>query len=95
MTLEKDLKTEYVTFTANGSVEYFINFGNSAVNRLRTQLGVEIRVFKNVNYEVFWNYQFSHLPEIQEVDAFGMTLKVYLDRHSFNNLRIKKGKEKK
>jgi len=95
LTLEKDLKTEYITFTANGSAEYFINFGNSAVNRFRTQLGVEIRVFKNVNYEVFWNHQFSNLPEIQEVDAFGMTLKVYMDRHTFKNLKLKKGKDKK
>jgi hypothetical protein len=95
LTLEKDLKTEYITFTANGSVEYFINFGNSPVNRLRTQLGIEIRVFKNVNYEVFWNHQFENQPEIQEVDAFGMTLKVYMDRHTFKNLKLKKGKEKK
>jgi Protein of unknown function (DUF2490) len=95
LTLEKDLKTDYITFTANGSVEYFINFGNNPVNRLRTQLGIEIRVFKNVNYEVFWNHQFEHLPEIQKVDAFGMTLKVYMDRHTFKNFKLKKGKDKK
>lgn len=80
LALEKDLHTEFMTFTANGFAEYFINFGNNPVNRLRTQIGIEIRVTKHINYEVFWNHQFEHLPEIQSVDAFGMTLKLYLDR---------------
>jgi len=100
LTLEKDLKTEYISFTANGSAEYFINFGNNPVNRLRTQLGVEIRVFKNMNYEVFWNHQFANLPEIQKVDAFGMCLKIYLNhpdvkRYIENRKFLKKGKKDK
>lgn len=79
--VERDLKTEYLTFTASGFAEYYVNFGNSAVNRFKTQIGVEIRVFKNVNYEVFWNHQVANEPEIQEVDAFGMTLKIYMDKN--------------
>ena len=78
--LEKDLKTEYLYFTANAFAEYFFNFGNSAVNRFRTQLGFEFRVTKMINYEVFWNHQFGNAPEIQKVDAFGMTLKIYMQR---------------
>ena len=78
--LEKDLHTQYLFFTAYGYAEYFLNFGNSAVNRFRTQIGVEIRVTKQINYEAFWNHQFSNAPEVQEIDAFGMTLKLYLAR---------------
>jgi hypothetical protein len=77
LVLEKDLKTEYLTFTPNFFAEYFANFDNSAVNKFRIQLGVEIRVIKRMNYEVFWNHTFENQPEIQEVDAFGMTLKFY------------------
>ena len=80
-----------MTFTANGFAEYFINFGNAPVNRLRTQLGVEIRVTKHINYEVFWNHQFANQPEIQEVDAFGMCLKIYMDKKD----KIFKKKKKK
>lgn len=76
--LERDLRTEYMFFTVSGFAEYFVNFGNSAVNRFRTQLGVEFKVTKHINYEVFWNHQFANQPEVSEVDAFGMTLKAYL-----------------
>jgi hypothetical protein len=92
--LEKDLHTEYLTFTASAFAEYFLNFGNSAVNRLRTQVGVEIKVFKRMNYEVFWNHQFAHQPEIQEVDAFGMTLKIYTSNQDMKDM-IGKWKKKK
>jgi hypothetical protein len=86
LSIEKDLRTEYLFFTANGFVEYFANFGNGAVNRFKTQLGVEFRVTKIVNYEVFWNHQFEHQPEIQNVDAFGMTLKVYLESKKYKKV---------
>jgi Protein of unknown function (DUF2490) len=86
---EKDLHT------ATGFAEYYLNFGNSAVNRLRTQLGVEIKVLKHVNYEVFWNHQFSNQPEIQEVDAFGMTLKIYMDHNEVKDFIEKKKNKKK
>jgi hypothetical protein len=93
--IEKDMRTEYLFFTTTAFAEYFLNFGNGAVNRLRTQIGVEIRVAKHLNYEVFWNHQFANEPEIQSVDAFGMTLKVYLDHKELKNIIEKKKKKKK
>jgi hypothetical protein len=87
--VEKDLRTEYLFFTSYGFVEYFANFGSGNVNRFRTQLGVEFRVTKIINYEVFWNHQFANKPEIQEVDAFGMCLKIYTSK------KQKKDKKKK
>jgi len=79
--IEKDLRTEYLFFTASAFAEYFLNFGNSSVNRLRTQVGVEIRVLKHINYEVFWNHQYENGTEVPSVDAFGMTIKTYLDHN--------------
>jgi Protein of unknown function (DUF2490) len=93
--LERDLRTEFLTFTASGFLEYYANFGNSAVNKWRTQLGVELRVLKRMNYEIFWNHQFEQLPEVQEVDAFGMTLKFYLDKSYFKEPVFSKKKNKK
>jgi hypothetical protein len=40
--------------------EYFVNFSQLSLNRFRTQLGIEIRVTKEINNEVFWNYQFEN-----------------------------------
>jgi hypothetical protein len=93
--IEKDLRTDYLFFTATTFAEYFLNFGNSSVNRLRVQLGVEIRVTKHINYEVYWNHQFANSPEVNEVDAFGMTLKVYLDHKDTKSFFQKKKKKKK
>jgi hypothetical protein len=91
LTVERDMRTEFMTFTAYGFVEYFGNFGNGQVDKLRTQLGVELRVAKHINYEVFWNHQFQHPPEVQKVDAFGMTLKLYYNKQDFKNTpRLKK-----
>jgi hypothetical protein len=74
---ERDFKTEFLSFTGYVFGEYFVNFSQASVNRFRTQAGIEIRVTKEINYEVFWNHQFQNQPEISEVDAFGMTLKLY------------------
>jgi hypothetical protein len=51
VTVERDMRTEFMTFTAYGNMEYFGNFGNGQVDRFRTQLGVELRVTKHMNYE--------------------------------------------
>ncbi len=80
LVVEKDLKTDYLFFTAYGFLEYFANFGSGNVNRLKAQLGAEFRVARVINYELFWNHQFANEPEIQSVDAFGMCLKFYLSR---------------
>jgi Protein of unknown function (DUF2490) len=79
ITVERDMRTEYLRFIAYGFLEYFGNFGNGQVDKLRTQFGVELMVTKRINYEIFWNHQFAHEPEVQSVDAFGMTLKIYMD----------------
>lgn len=80
ISLDKDLHTDFLFFTLSGLIEYYANFGNGTVNRFRSQLGVEIKVTKKINYEVFWSHQFANQPEIPTVDAFGMTLKFYLHK---------------
>jgi hypothetical protein len=80
LNIERDFRTDYLQFTAYAFGEYFLNFSQPNVNRFRTQVGLEIRVSKIINYEVFWNHQFANEPEVASVDAFGMTLKGYLSR---------------
>ncbi len=76
--LERDFRTEYMFFTFRSFAEYFAYFGNSDLNRFRVQFGVEIKVARNLDYEVYWNHQFKYDQKPDAVDAFGMNLKFYL-----------------
>jgi hypothetical protein len=87
--LEKDLRTEFMFFTLNAFGEYFLNFGTPEVNRFRVQFGAEFRVTKRFNYEVYWNHQFANSPEVPEVDAFGMTVKAYLQHKKRKSKEVK------
>lgn len=82
LVLDKDLKTEYMFFTLSAMVEYFANFGNGSIDRFRTQVGVDFRVTRTMNFEVFWNHQFENAPEIPKVDAFGTTVKFYFKKNT-------------
>jgi hypothetical protein len=82
LTFEKEFHTDYLFFTGYTNFEYFINFNNKNVNRFRIQTGVEIKVTKIINYEVFWNHQFANPTEISQLNAFGMALKFYLTHGS-------------
>ena len=82
ISLERDVKTDYMFFTLYGQVEYYANFGNTAVNRTRTQVGVDFRVTRVLNFEVFWNHQYENAPEIPTVDAFGTTFKFFFKKNT-------------
>lgn len=77
---ERDFHTEYLFFTITSFVEYYANFGSSELDRFRFQLAFEVKVTKHLSYETYWNHQFGNQPSVQEVDAFGMVLKFYLNR---------------
>ena len=83
--IEKDFHTEYLFFTPYLFGEYFGNFGNSSINKFRTQLGVEIKVSRTIGYETYWNHQFANSPDVSKVDAYGMSLKLYFARKTKNN----------
>ncbi len=83
--VEKDFHTEYLFFAPYLWGEYFGNFGNSSINKFRTQLGVEIKVSRKIAYETYWNHQFANSPEVSNVDAYGMVLKFYFARNTKNN----------
>lgn len=91
LSFDKDLHTRYLSFTLNALIEYYANFGSGSVNRFRSQVGMELRVTENINYEVYWSHQFRNDPEIPTIDAFGMSIKGYFSRKPKEN----SGKSKK
>jgi len=78
---EKDLHTEFLFFTPYLHVEYFVNFGNSSIDKFRTQLGLEFKVSRTVIFENYWNHQFANSPYVSDVDAYGITVKLYFVKH--------------
>lgn len=79
---ERDFHTEFLFFTISTFAEYYANFGESQLDRFRFQLAFEVKVTKHLAYETFWNHQFDNQPSVQEVDAFGMVLKLYLSKRA-------------
>jgi hypothetical protein len=77
---ERDFRTEYLFFTFRSFGEYFAYFGSPELNRFRVQFGAEIKVARNLDYEIYWNHQFKYDQDPEEVDAFGMNLKFYFTR---------------
>lgn len=78
--LERDFRTEYMFFTFRSFAEYFAYFGSPDLNRFRVQFGAEIKVARNLDYEIYWNHQFKYDMNPDDVDAFGMNLKFYFAR---------------
>lgn len=76
-TIEHGLKTEYMTLTPYIYLEYFLNFGNSAIDKFRICGGAEFRVTKIMNTEIYYLHQFPHGEQIPTVDALGIAFKFY------------------
>lgn len=85
---ETGYKNRLSFFTSSAFVEYFAYFGNSNLNRFGTQMGGEMRVTKHLNYEAYWNLQFSNSPDLAINDAFGMSLKFFFKGD--NEFKVKK-----
>jgi hypothetical protein len=81
LTIEKDFFTGYATFTGYAYAEYFLYFGDSELNRFRLCAGMEFWLFKFLSIEYYYLHQFPNDPEVGQVDAIGIAVKWYLQRH--------------
>jgi hypothetical protein len=77
LTLERDFKTDFLTFNGYVYAEYFLNFKSNTSNRLRLAVGSELRVSKHINFEVYFVHQFDGGLDILTVNAVGLVLKIY------------------
>ncbi|RFM27320.1 DUF2490 domain-containing protein [Deminuibacter soli] len=83
--LERDMHTAYLTFTAYVYAEYFFNLGQGELNRLRICGGAELKVTRILSFETYWFHQFGNKPEVQKVNAIGVSLKAYLKSKKVTN----------
>lgn len=74
----KDFATEYLTFSSYIYGEYFWDFNDSNHNRWRLCVGSEFKVTRRSDFEVYYLYQFANQPDIGELSAIGLTLRIYI-----------------
>jgi uncharacterized protein DUF2490 len=73
----KNLKTQYLTLDAYVWTEYFFYLNDNTQNRLRLTLGTEIKVFKNMDFEVYFLHQFQNKQYVAPLNAIGIQLDFY------------------
>lgn len=88
-TLEHDFKTAYLTFTSYIYGEYFWEFSNPSLNRLRLCIGTEYKITRVTNLEFYYLRQLKNGDVIPDVNAVGIVLKIYLPRP---NSLLKRGR---
>jgi hypothetical protein len=80
LNLERDFKTEFLTFNAYTYLEYFYNFNTGNKNRFRLAFGTEISVAHNLNFEIYLVHQFENGSQVNNVNAVGLSLKIYMEK---------------
>ncbi|MEP0712131.1 DUF2490 domain-containing protein [Algoriphagus sp.] len=79
--LERDFKTEYLTFSGYTFAERYLDFQGKDLDRTRITLGAILKVSKNVDFETYYLYQFSNPDNVPAVKAIGAKLKLYFYSH--------------
>ncbi|SFU02147.1 Protein of unknown function [Algoriphagus locisalis] len=78
--LERDFKTEYLTFSGYTFVERYLDFQGRDLDRTRVAAGANLRVSKIIDFEIYYLYQFKNKANVPNVIAIGSRLKFYLSR---------------
>lgn len=77
LTIERDFKTEYLTFTMYVYGEYFVYIAQGDHNKGRACLGAELMVAKSVSFEAYFLRQFAVGDNSSNLHAAGFALKFY------------------
>ena len=75
--VERNLKTAYMTLNAYVWTEYFFYLNDNTQDRLRLTIGSEIKVLKNMNFEVYYLHQFQNKQYVEPLNAIGLQLNFY------------------
>lgn len=78
--VERDFKTEYLTFSGYFFAERYLDFQSKGLNRTRIALGANLRVSSNIDFETYYLYQFSNGDNVPSVNAIGTKFKFYFAR---------------
>jgi Protein of unknown function (DUF2490) len=82
----RDFKTEYLTFDTYIWAEYFFYLNDNSQNRFRLTAGTDIKVLKNMDFEIYYLYQFQHAPSVEPLNAIGLQLNFYFKSKHYKQL---------
>lgn len=78
--LERDFKTEYLTFSGYTFVERYLDFQGKELNRTRVALGANLKVSRLMDFETYYLHQFSNGKNVPKVKAIGTKFMFYFSR---------------
>ncbi|PZX51922.1 hypothetical protein [Algoriphagus chordae] len=78
--VERDFRTEYLTFSAYTYVERYLDFQGRGLNRTRLAAGANLRVSRSIDFETYFLHQFGNGDNVPTVKAIGSRLKIYFSR---------------
>ncbi len=73
----RNFKTEYMTFDTYIWAEYFFYLNDKSQDRFRLTAGSDIKVSRNIDFEVYYLYQFQNKPGVDPLNAIGLQLNFY------------------
>lgn len=73
----RNFRTAYLTFDTYLWTEYFFYLNDNSQDRFRLTVGSDIKVSKNIDFEVYYLYQFLNKPDVESVNAIGLQLNFY------------------
>ena len=79
----RNLKTAYLTFDTYLWGEYFFYLNDHKEDRFRLTIGSDIKVSDNLDFEVYYLYQFQHLSDVEPLHAIGLQLNFYFRSKSY------------
>ena len=80
----RNFKTEYLTLDVYIWSEYFFYLNDHSQDRLRLTAGSVIKVIKNMDFEVYYLYQFQNKPGVESLHAIGIQLDFYFKSKQYN-----------
>jgi hypothetical protein len=82
----RGFKTEYMTFECYIWTEYFFYLNDHSQDRLRLTAGSEIKISKNIDFEIYYLYQFQNKPGVESLHAIGIQLDCYFKSKHYQQL---------
>lgn len=80
-----NFKTEYLTFDIYLWGEYFFYLNDHAQDRFRLTAGSVIKVIKNMDFEIYYLYQFQTKQGVEPLHAIGIQLDFYFKSKQYQD----------
>jgi hypothetical protein len=75
-----------MTFDTYIWAEYFFYLNDNTQNRFRLTAGSDIKVSNNIDFEVYYLYQFQNKPSVEPLNAIGLQLNFFFKSKRYKRL---------